>query len=319
MRRLFVAAERGPLRAALLDDDRLQGVWRFAQGRESLIGDRFFGRVLKIDRGLEVAFVDIGLALPGFLPLSACPTPPAEGQAVTVEVSRDPIAGKGARLTARIGEAVALPSGTRPPLRLTREGPLRRLLARLSGDLEVFADTRRAADEFAAMAATLPAGRHLRIEHRPQRDWSPSLEEIEADVASALEPRVELPSGGWLLFEPGRTLTVIDVNSGTAQASGGERLWLKTDLEAAREIARQLRLRHVGGIVVIDFIDLKSALQRRQVAEALRHAVTGDWEPCWVGSMSRLGLVEMTRRRNGPSLAEMWATESAEAKESAEE
>ena len=197
-------------------------------------------------------------------------------------------------------------------MRLTREGPLRRLLGRLVGDLEIFADTRRAAQEFAAMGATLPAGRLLRIEHRPRRDWSPSLEELETGVAEALEPRVELPSGGWLFFEPGRTLTVIDVNTGTAHATAGERLWLKTDLEAAREIARQLRLRHIGGIVVIDFIDLKSALQRRQVSEALRQGVAGDWEPCWVGAMSRLGLVEMTRRRSGPSLAEMWGKESRE-------
>ena len=313
MRRLFVAGERGPLRAALVDDDdRLQGAWQFAEGRDSTVGDRFFGRVLKIDRGLETAFVDIGLPRPGFLPLAACPTVPSEGQAVTVEVSRDPVGGKGARLTARIGEPVTLPAGTRAPQRLTNEGPLRRLLSRLGGDLEIFADTRRAVDELSAAAATLPASRRLRIEHRPQRDWSPKMAEIEAEVAAALDPRVELRSGGWLLFEPGRTLTVVDVNSGTAQGTAGERLWLKTNLEAAKEIARQLRLRHIGGIVVIDFIDLKGALQRRQVSETMRHAVSGDWEPCWVGSMSRLGLVEMTRRRSGPTLAEMWGKESEE-------
>jgi ribonuclease G len=312
MRRLFVAAEQGPLRAALVDDsDRLQGAWQFAEGRGSMVGDRFLGRVLKIDRGLESAFVDIGLAQPGFLPLTACPAPPVEGQPVTVEVSRDPTAGKGVRLTARIGEAVVLPAGTRPPQRLTQEGPLRRLLGRLGGDLEIFADTRRATEELSAMTASLPASRRLRIEHRPQRDWSPKMAEIEAEVAAALDPRVELPSGGWLLFEPGQTLTVVDVNSGTSQGVAGERLWLKTDLEAAKEIARQLRLRHIGGIVVIDFIDLKASLQRRQVSEAMRHAVAGDWEPCWVGTMSRLGLVEMTRRRSGPTLSEMWGEESS--------
>jgi Rne/Rng family ribonuclease len=163
-----------------------------------------------------------------------------------------------------------------------------------------------------AAAASLPASRRLRIEHRPQREWSPTMAEIEVEVATALEPRVELPSGGWLLFEPGQTLTVVDVNSGTSQGSAGERLWLKTNLEAAKEIARQLRLRHIGGIVVIDFIDLKNALQRRQVSEAVRHAVAGDWEPCWVGTMSRLGIVEMTRRRSGLTLTEMWGRESGE-------
>jgi len=308
MRRLLVATERGPLRAALVgEDSRLQGAWQFAEGRDSMVGDRFFGRVLKIDRGLETAFVDIGLPQPGFLPLALCPTLPTEGQAVTVEVSRDPVAGKGARLTARIGEGVALLTNTRPPQRLTKEGPLRRLLGRLGGDLEIHADTRRAVEELRGAAATLPAGRRLGIEHRPQREWVPKMAEIEAEVAAALDPRVELASGAWLLFELGKTLTVVDVNSGSAQASTGERLWLKTNLEAAREIARQLRLRQIGGIVVIDFIDLKAALHRRQLGEAMRHAVAGDWEPCWVGPMSRLGLIEMTRRRSGPTLAEMWA------------
>jgi Ribonuclease G/E len=312
MRRLFVASERGPLRLALVGaDDRLEGAWQFSVGRESLVGERFLGRVLSVDRALESAFVDIGLAKPGFLPLSASPTPPVEGQAVTVEVSRDSVGGKGARLNGRIGEAVALPAGSRPPVRLSHDGPLRRLIGRLSGDLDLIGDTRRMADELTAIVESLPARPHLRVDHRPQRDWVPAMAEIESEVVAALEPKVELRSGAWLLFEPGQTLTVIDVNSGTAQgsatSSNGERLWLKINLEAAKEIARQLRLRHIGGIVVIDFIDVKDAMARRQVSEALRQAVAEDWEPCWVGSMSRLGLVEMTRRRGGPTLSEMWS------------
>jgi ribonuclease G len=307
MRRLFVASERGPLRLALAGADfRLEGVWQFHAGGESLVGERFLGRVVTIDRGLGTAFVDIGLAKPGFLPLSASPTPPVEGQAVTVEVSRDPVAGKGARLSGRIGEAVALPSGSKAPKRLSHDGPLRRILLRLGGDLKVHPDTRRLAEELTALVASFPAGRKISVEHRPQRDWPMSMAEIESEVAAALEPKVELHSGAWLLFEPGQTLTVIDVNSGTAQGSNSERLWLRINLEATKEIARQLRLRHIGGIIVVDFIDVKDAAARRQVSEALRQAVTDDWEPCWVGSMSRLGLVEMTRRRGGPTLSEMW-------------
>jgi ribonuclease G len=311
MRRLLVASESGPLRLALIDDDnRLQGAWQFNAGRESLVGDRFLGRVLSVDRGLDAAFVDIGLAKPGFLPLSASPTPPVEGQAVTVEISRDPVAGKGARLNGRIGEAVKLPPGSRPPKRLTHDGPLRRLLLRLAGEVAVYADTRRMTEELATMAANFPAGRKTEIEHRPQRDWPLSLAEIESEVAAALEPKVALPSGAWLLFEPGQTLTVIDVNSGAAQGANSESLWLKINLEAAEEIARQLRLRHMGGIIVVDFIDVKDAAARRAVSEALRQAMAQDWEPCWVGAMSRLGLVEMTRRRGGPTLDEMWGEEA---------
>jgi ribonuclease G len=303
VRRLFIAAEHGTQSAALLgDDERLEGYWRFGAGRESLVGDRFFGRVTAIDRALDAAFVEIGTDRPGFLPLSHCPTPPVEGDALAVEVTRDPVEEKGARLTARLGGAFALPAGAKPPLRLTRASPLVRLLGRLGGEIEVFVDTRRSAEALGADFAGEP---RLHIAHSPQRDWPASLAELEADAAAALESRVELPSGGWLLFEPCRTLTVIDVNSGAARGSGGERTWLKTNLEAAAEVARQLRLRHIGGIVVIDFIDLKSPVRRREVAEALRLAVASDWEPCWTGPMSRLGLIEMTRRRSGPTLAEM--------------
>lgn len=306
MRRLFVAAQKEPLRAALIDQGRLQGYWRLHAGRGSLVGERYFGRVRVIDRGLDAAFVDLGLARDGFLPLPECPTPPHEGSMVTVEVTRDPIADKGARLTARLGEMVHIPTGTKSPCRLSEEAPLRRLLRRLGGELNVVADTRRGADELSVLASSLASAHGLRVEHRPERDWSPRLAEIEAEAAAALEPRCELPSGAWLLFEPCQTLTVVDVNSGTAQGNAGERLWLKTDLDAASEIARQLRLRHIGGIVVIDFIDLKAPSDRRRVSEALRQAMAKDWEPCWVGGMSRLGLVEMTRRRSGPTLAEMW-------------
>jgi len=131
------------------------------------------------------------------------------------------------------------------------------------------------------------------------------MAEIEAEAIAATEARVELSSGGWLLFEPCWALTVVDVNSGATQAAGGERTWLRTNLEAAEEIARQLRLRNIGGIVVVDFIDMKSPENRREVADTLRVAVKNDWEPCWVGTMSRLGLVEMSRRRSGPPLSEM--------------
>jgi Ribonuclease G/E len=304
VRRLYVAAEQAPVRAGLIGaDGRLESYWRFGPGREGLLGARFLGRVGAIDRGLEAAFVEIGLDRPGFLPLSHCHRPPVEGESLVVEVTREAAAGKGVRLTARLGEQPALPAGARAPLRLPGEPPLARLVRRVEGELEILVDARRVAEE---IAAGLAGEARLSVAHRAQRDWPTSLAEIEGEAAAALDPRAELPSGGWLLFEPCQTLTVVDVNSGAlTPGTAGERAWLKIDLEAAAEIARQLRLRHIGGIVVIDFIDLKSPLRRREVGEALRAAVAGDWEPCWVGGMSRLGLVEMTRRRAGPTLAEM--------------
>jgi len=301
-RRLLVAGESGPLRAALLDaTGRLEGFWQFGPASASLIGDRFLGRVAAIDRELDAAFVDIGLGKPGFLPLSRAPSPLVEGESLQVEVTRDPHDGKGARLTARIADPSKPPAGARPPLRLAKGDPLGRLLRRL-GALAVEVDTRRLAE---SLAATVAGTSEIHLRHRPQREWDRSMADIEIELAEALEPRVELPSGGWLLFEPCRTLTVIDVNSGTAQGGEGELSRLKTDLEAARAIARQLRLRHIGGIVVIDFIDLDRPDHRRQLVEGLRQALADDWEPCQAGAMSRLGLVEMTRRRSGPTLAEM--------------
>ena len=303
MRRLLVAAERPPLRAALIDEDgRLEGFWKFAAGRDSLIGDRFLGRVRTVDRAVDAAYVDIGLERPGFLPFDRCPRPPVEGQTILVAVTRDPVPGKGVRLTARLEEGVAAPAGARPPLRLTGDRPLPRLVNKVGHDIDVLVDARRPAEELNILASASGA---FRVQHMPQRDWPTSMAEIEAEATAATEARVELSSGGWLLFEPCWALTVVDVNSGATQAAGGERTWLRTNLEAAEEIARQLRLRNVGGIVVVDFIDMKSPENRREVADTLRVAVKNDWEPCWVGTMSRLGLVEMSRRRSGPPLSEM--------------
>ena len=187
-------------------------------------------------------------------------------------------------------------------MRLTGDRPLPRLVSKVGHDIDVLVDARRPAEELNILASASGA---FRVQHMPQRDWPTSMAEIEAEATAATEARVELSSGGWLLFEPCWALTVVDVNSGATQAAGGERTWLRTNLEAAEEIARQLRLRNIGGIVVVDFIDMKSPENRREVADTLRVAVKNDWEPCWVGTMSRLGLVEMSRRRSGPPLSEM--------------
>jgi Ribonuclease G/E len=306
MRRLFVAAEREPMLAvSIAADGRLDGFWRLG-GRGSLVGERFIGRVRTVDRSLDAAFVEIGLERPGFLPFDRCPRIPVEGEALAVEVTREAVDGKGARLTACLSEPVVLPRDARPPQRLAAEPALIRLVRKL-GTLEITVDTRRLAEELSNFA---PRPDSWRVVYRARREWPISPSEMEAEAAGALEPRVELAGGGWILFEHCRTLTVVDVNSGSTGSSGAERTWFKTNLAAAHEVARQLRLRHIGGIVVIDFINLKTRAWRFQVAGALRKAAAEDWEPCWVGEMSRLGLVEMTRRRAGPSLAEMLEQEA---------
>jgi ribonuclease G len=199
----------------------------------------------------------------------------------------------------------------RPPQPLHRDDPVIRMLRDHGADLQaVIVDSRRAAELLQQRCAATMPDLADRIIFEPQRDWVPEPDEIWEQVEAALEPAVPLPSGGSLLFESGATLTAVDVNSGRQVGdpygqSGAERTLLRTNLEAAAEIARQLRLRNLGGVIIVDFIDLKSRDHRRQVVEALRRALSTDPAPCRVEAMSPLGLVEMTRRRRGPSLEEL--------------
>ncbi|PJI43825.1 ribonuclease E/G [Ferrovibrio sp.] len=131
------------------------------------------------------------------------------------------------------------------------------------------------------------------------------LFEIEADIAAALGRHVALPSGGMIVFGETEALTAIDVDSGRASARGHafEEQALKINLEAATAIGRQLRLRGIGGIVVIDFLHMENAAYRAQTVNALREALKRDPAPTKVLGMSALGLVEMTRKRVGEPLA----------------
>lgn len=173
---------------------------------------------------------------------------------------------------------------------------------------EIVYDSRRAADDAMEWCELHVPGLAPRIAHRRAADWDCSPADILGQVEDALDPRVPLASGGSLVIEAAAALTVIDVNAesaGGAQADlQGEQVILRTNLAAAQEIARQLRLRNVGGIVIVDFIDLKDATARHQVVDRLRRAVADDPADVWVGGMSRLGLVELTRKRRGSTLRE---------------
>jgi ribonuclease E/ribonuclease G len=122
------------------------------------------------------------------------------------------------------------------------------------------------------------------------------LYDLNDAIAALAEPRVALPGGGSLVIEPTEALTAIDVNSGP------EANPLTANLTAAKEIGRQLRLRHIGGIVVIDFISMSRPRDKDQVMETLRAAVADDPAQTHIVPMSALGLVEMTRERRGPGL-----------------
>lgn len=128
---------------------------------------------------------------------------------------------------------------------------------------------------------------------------------IADELAALGEVEVALPSGGRLVIEETRALTAIDVDSGAARAGNPARLALETNLEAAAEAARQLRLRNVGGLGVVDFVHSRRRPDRARVVAALRAAVARDRAEVQVLDMSPLGLVEFTRARLGPSLAEV--------------
>jgi ribonuclease E len=130
---------------------------------------------------------------------------------------------------------------------------------------------------------------------------------INAAIREALRPRVDLPSGGYIIIEPTEALTVIDVNSGSFTKSKTSRetvLW--TNFEASTEIARQLRLRNIAGVIVVDFIDMETREDQLKLLEHFNRSLQGDKARPQIAQLTELGLVELTRKRQGQSLYEIF-------------
>jgi ribonuclease E len=130
---------------------------------------------------------------------------------------------------------------------------------------------------------------------------------INAAIREALKPRVDLPSGGYIIIEPTEALTVIDVNSGSFTRSATARetvLW--TNSEAATEIARQLRLRNIGGVIIVDFIDMDSRRDQMNLLEHFNRCLRADKARPQIAQLSELGLVELTRKRQGKNIYELF-------------
>ena len=145
------------------------------------------------------------------------------------------------------------------------------------------------------------------IDHH--REQQPILDyyRVNAAIREALKPRVELPSGGYIIIEPTEALTVIDVNSGSFTRSATARetvLW--TNTEAATEIARQLRLRNIGGVIVVDFIDMDTHQDKIKLLEHFNKSLKGDKARPQIAQLSELGLVELTRKRQGKNIYELF-------------
>ena len=299
-RRLIISILPGERRLALFEDDRLLDLKIERDAFPEQVGSVFLGRVLRVDRDLDAAFVDIGQARPGFLATADQGKEKlSEGDLLPVRVTRLPSAGKGPRLAAAEGsDEIAGLAGKRNEPGLVLPG---------SGAIDWASDpslSEIAVDDAALLNSLKSAFR----QSSPQRIELLSLapvagdlwesEGLAAEVDALLRPEVPLPEGGSLLIEPVRTLTAIDINSAAAGGRGNaERNALAVNLAALPEIARQLRLRSLSGLIVIDFLALKDPAARKQVVRALQRELKNDPEPTRVFPMAPSGLVEMTRRR----------------------
>ena len=386
-------------RVALLKNHALAEVHLQRSGTYSLTGNIYKGRVDRILPGMQAAFVQIGIGRPGFLhardiysPLITVADPEpvmpdirdlvTEGQSLLVQVSKDPIASKGARLTTHLALAsrflVLMPFDDHVGVsQRIEEEPERERLRQLTECVRAKVSAgrlgcivRTAADgvdeaqleldmqlllriwqrvEEAAAASSAPAlvYEELPIHTRVIRDLaSPDVKTVKIDepetyervrkfaeqfvpefvarivrydepvplfdrhgvedeIDRALKPRVDLRCGGYIVIEQTEAMTTIDVNTGAfVGVRTLEDTVFKTNLEAAAAIPRQLRLRNLGGIIVVDFIDMEEEEHRQKLLRALEKACEGDPGRIRISAISALGLVEMSRKRTRESLAQ---------------
>ena len=394
-------------RVALVENGVLQEIHIERTSKRGRVGNIYRGRVQRVLPGMQAAFVDIGLERAAFLHASDIhrshlvmangtdtatgPHEPdddeedrditalvTEGQSLVVQVVKDPIGSKGARLTTHLSipsrYLVYLPQGhgvgvsqkiededERARLRslvaglATSEQPggiIVRTAAEGVSDDALGADLRFLQRLWVAVrercqTATAPARVHedLPLVLRALRDlFGPQVEQVRVDsresfqravdfatrfipevraridyypgerpifdlygiedeIHKALDRRVELKSGGHLVIDQTEAMTTIDVNTGAFVGHRNlEETIFKTNFEAAQAIARQLRLRNLGGIIIIDFIDMADPEHRRQILRSLERALARDPARCHVSAVSALGLVEMTRKRTRESL-----------------
>jgi ribonuclease G len=393
---ILVSADRGETRVAVLESKSKGGKPDVAElyierrGRRSIVGNIYKGKVDNVLPGMEAAFVDIGLERNGFLHVDEIVLPDGQqapkrgrgsgkrideliksGQEIIVQVVKDPLKTKGARLSMNVSIAgrylVYAPQGSgvgvsrrlaeserdrlRKMVDRTYEGPgglivrtaahgakkadfvrevgylhkLNDVLDRRAAGVEapdlIFQEAdlpvrvlrdvflsdfetaiidsekqfARVTSFFQRTAPELVGGVELYKGKKPLFEkWG-----IDKEIESTLSRRVDLPSGGYLIIDYAEALTVIDVNSGsfTGRGKGGlEETITRVNTEAADEVVRQLRLRDIGGIIVIDFIDMARARNRDKVLKTLRKALDADKSKSYVVEVSPLGLVEMTRQ-----------------------
>jgi ribonuclease G len=389
-------------RVAIVENGAVQEFHVERALERGLVGNIYLGKVSRVLPGMQSAFVDIGLDRAAFLhvadlhaalpagrraedaPLVPIERQVFEGQTLTVQVIKDPIGTKGARLSTQVSIAgrmlVHLPQDqhigvsqkigspeTREQLRARMQALVGTPEAGGGGGFILRTNAEEASDEELAediaylrktwslvrqRAVSKPAGtllhqdlslvervlrdltteatQSIRIDSRMQfealqafgRTYMPAVVDklehyrgerplfdhfgIEEDVARALARRVDLKSGGYLIIDQTEALTTVDVNTGGfVGARNFDDTIFKTNLEAAGAIARQLRLRNLGGIIIVDFIDMTREEHRDAVLAEFRKQLARDRTRTTLSGFSALGLVEMTRKRTRESLAHM--------------
>jgi ribonuclease G len=299
-RELLIAAGPGEWRAALLEDgDPVELRVERADGMEA--GSQHLGRVTRLAPALGAAFVDIGGERPAFLPQSGI-FPRGrrldEGEAVIVQVRREAQGGKAARLAiaAAGAEIAAAAADRRPPARLA---PPANHAAALAGIFPEIAKI--TADQPAALPQIRAAFPQAAAAAAPEEEWP---FELDALFEQALSRTVELVGGGSAHFEPTQAAVLIDVDSGTPQTGSPHRTALDVNLFAAAVIARQIRLRNLSGGIVIDFVGLDDRQARERVRAALARGFAHDPLQPQILGWTRLGHLELVRRRRTRPLAD---------------
>ncbi|MEP7060724.1 MAG: Rne/Rng family ribonuclease [Actinomycetota bacterium] len=380
---------------AVLEEDVLVQHYVTRTGATSLVGNVFLGRVQNVLPGMEAAFVDIGRGRNGVLYAGEVnyspedlegPQPRIEqvlksGQAVMVQVTKDPMGGKGARLTAQISmpgrflvlapdQAVSgisrrLPDEERKRLkaiikkvRTDGHGIIVRTAAEGASEEALTTDLQRLVREWdeinrKAKKVKAPAilyeepeltvrvfrdlfndeeykglvtdsqsvyDRIMRYVNEVAPDLAPKItlhrgklpafeeHRIVEQIHKALDRKVWLPSGGYLIIERTEAMTIVDVNTGKAVGKTNlEETVKNTNLEAASEVGRQLRLRDIGGIIVIDFIDMLLEKNKKQVEDTMRDALAIDKTRSQIFEIGPLGLMQVTRKRVSGGLVESFS------------
>ncbi|MEA4902332.1 Rne/Rng family ribonuclease [Desulfitobacterium sp.] len=395
MKEIILQGQAQQMRAAVFEEGELVEVHEEEGAFTHLVGNIYRGRVENVLPGMQAAFVDIGLEKNAFLYVADAVPPSFEDdprsktkplprieqvlkprQELLVQITKEPFATKGARITTNItipGRYTVLmpktdyigvsrrisdeeernrlrelaknisPQGMGVIIRTLAEGvegkeledDLKKLLelwyhiieklphASVPGlvhedvdllsrmlrewiDSKVEALTVNQTEVADGLRNTLrklghPAANHVRLVYKENlfEDYS-----VDEEIRKALRPKVWLKSGGYLVIQQTEALTVIDVNTGKyIGKSSLEHTVLHTNCEAAEEIARQLRLRNYGGIIIIDFIDMTSEEDQKQVLTTLEKACAQDKVKCQIMGLTQLGLVEMTRKKVGQTLA----------------